>query len=54
MVYNYKVCKYLVSNETNMSNFQLLEVVDCGSETQLHVGKKQVNGFIVDICLVNT
>ena len=29
-----KICKYLCSNLTNMSNFQPLEVVDRGSETQ--------------------
>ena len=29
----------LVSNETNGDDFQPLEVVDCGSETQLQVGE---------------
>ena len=33
-------CKCLVSTETNMSNFHLLEVVGRGSETQLQVGEK--------------
>ena len=35
----YKICKYLVSNQTNMSNFDPLEVVNRGSETQLQVGQ---------------
>ena len=34
---NVKICKYLVSNSTNMRNFQPLEVVDRGSETQSQV-----------------
>ena len=32
-----KICKCLVSNETSISNFQALEVVDRGSETQPQV-----------------
>ena len=34
-----KVTKCVVSNQTNMSNFHPLEVVGCGSETQLQVGE---------------
>ena len=34
-----RIWKCLVSNETNMSNFQPLEVVGRGSETQLQVGE---------------
>ena len=37
MTLNIKICKYLVSNETNMSNFQPFEVEDRGSETQPQV-----------------
>ena len=37
---NVKICKCLRSNNTHMSNFQLLEVVDRGSETQLQVAEK--------------
>ena len=33
------ICKFLVSNLTNMINFHAPEVVDRGSETQLHVGE---------------
>ena len=36
---NIKICKYLCSNYTNMSNFQPLDVVGRGSETQLQVGE---------------
>ena len=39
MCLNIKICKCLVSNETNMSNFHPLEVVSRGSETQLQVGE---------------
>ena len=39
MYLNIKICKYLCSNQTNMSNFQPLEVVGRGSETQLQVGE---------------
>ena len=38
-VQNIKICKYLCSNYTNMSNFQPLEVVGRGSETQLKVAE---------------
>ena len=34
-----KICKCLVPNWTNMSNFQQLEVVGRGSETQLQVAE---------------
>ena len=34
---NIKIRKCLVLNSTHMSNFQPLEVVDRGSETQLQV-----------------
>ena len=34
---NIKICKCLVLNEINMSNFHPLEVVCRGSETQLQV-----------------
>ena len=34
-----KICKCLVSNQTNMRNVHPLEVVGRGSETQLHVLK---------------
>ena len=37
---NINICKRLVSNSTNMSNFHPLEVVDHGSETQPKVGEK--------------
>ena len=36
---NIKICKYLVSNEPNMSNFHPGEVVGRGSETQLQIGE---------------
>ena len=36
---NIKICKCVVLNSTNMSNFHPLEVVDRGSETQLQVGE---------------
>ena len=36
---NFKICKCLVSNLTNMSNFQPLEVVGRASETELQVGE---------------
>ena len=36
---NIKICKYLVSRLTNISNFHPLEVVGRGSETQLQVGE---------------
>ena len=36
---NIKICKCLVSNKTNVGNFQPLEVVYRGSETQLQVGE---------------
>ena len=36
---NIKICKCLVSNLENMSNFQPLEVVDRGSETQPKVAE---------------
>ena len=34
IIINVQICKYLFSNLTNASNFQPLEVVDRGSETQ--------------------
>ena len=34
-----RICKYVCSNLTNMSNFQPLEVVGRGSETQLQVAE---------------
>ena len=37
---NIKICKYLRLNSTNLSNFQPLEVVGRGSETQLQVHEK--------------
>ena len=37
MYLNITICKCLLSNITNMSNFQSLEVVDRGSETQPQV-----------------
>ena len=37
MCLNIKICKCLASNSTHMSNFQPLEVVDRGSETQPQV-----------------
>ena len=43
---NIKICKCLVSNQTNMSYIQPLEVVDRGSETQPQVGKKKYINFI--------
>ena len=36
---NIKICKYLRSNQTNISKFHSLEVVGRGSETQLRVGE---------------
>ena len=39
MCLNIKICKYLCSNETDMNNFQPLDVVGCGSETQLQVAE---------------
>ena len=39
MCLNIKICKYLLSSQINMSNFQPLEVVGRGSETQLQVGE---------------
>ena len=39
MCLNIKIYKYLVSNETNMSNFHPLEVVGRGSDAQLQVGE---------------
>ena len=36
---NINICKCLVSNYTNMSNFQPLQVVDRDSETQLQVAE---------------
>ena len=39
MCLNIKIYKYFSSNLTNMSNFQPLEVVGGGSETQLQVGE---------------
>ena len=36
-VSKHHICKYLCSNLTNTSNFQSLEVVGRGSETQLKV-----------------
>ena len=38
-VHAIEICKCLVSNSTNTSNFHPLEVVDRGSETQLQVGE---------------
>ena len=40
------MCKWLVLNWKNVSNFHKLEVVDRGSETQLQVGEK-IKLFIV-------
>ena len=42
---NIKICKCLVSNWTNTSNFHPLEVVGRGSETQLQVGES-INNLI--------
>ena len=39
-MFNIKICKCLVSYETNTSNSHSLEVVGRGSETQLQVGEK--------------
>ena len=39
MCLNIKICKYLCPNETNVCNFQPLEVVSRGSETQLQVAE---------------
>ena len=39
MCLNVKICECLVSNQTYMSTFHPLEVVDRGSETQRQVGK---------------
>ena len=39
MCLNIKLCKCLVSNQTNMSKFHSLEVVGRGSETQLQVNE---------------
>ena len=36
---NIKICKYLVSNYTNLITFYRLEVAGRGSETQLQVGE---------------
>ena len=36
---NITICKYLVSNSTNISNFHPLEVAGRGSETQLQVAE---------------
>ena len=36
---NTNICKCLISNLTNMSNFHSVEVVDRGSETQLQVSE---------------
>ena len=44
------ICKYLVSNQTNMSNFLLLQFMGRGSETKLQVGKK-INDFISALTL---
>ena len=35
----FKICKCLVLNSTNISNFQPLEVVCHGRQTQLQVGE---------------
>ena len=40
MCLNMKICKYVCLNETNMRNFQPLEVVGRGSGSQLQVGEK--------------
>ena len=39
MCSNSNTCKYLCSNETNMCNFQPVEVVTSGTGTQLQVGE---------------
>ena len=39
MCLNIMICKYLVSNYTNINNFHSLEVMGRGSETQLNVGE---------------
>ena len=39
MCLSVKICKFLVSNETNMNNFPPPEVVGRGRETQLQVGE---------------
>ena len=39
MCLNIKICKCLVSNKTNRSNFLPHKVVGRGSETQLQVGE---------------
>ena len=41
--FNVNICKCFFSNQTDMSNFQPLEVVDRGSETQLQVGENLNN-----------
>ena len=38
-VFNIKICRLWVSNETHVSNFHPLEFVGRGSETQLQVGE---------------
>ena len=48
---NIKNCKYMCSDQTNMSNFRPLEVVGRDSETQLQVGanlKKITLYFIIN------
>ena len=39
MCLNIRIFKYLCLNQTNMSNFQPLEVVGRGGETQLQVAE---------------
>ena len=39
MCLDIKICKCLVSNQTNICNLHPLEVVCRGSETQLQVGE---------------
>ena len=38
------VCKCFVSNQANMGMFHPLEVVGCGSETQLEAGENLNKG----------
>ena len=39
MCLNFRICKSLVSNLKNISNFHQFEVVVRGSETQLQIGE---------------
>ena len=51
MCLNIEICKYLVSNLTNMSNYHRLEVVSRGSETQLQVGRNKKIFYLFNLAV---